>query len=157
MSLGMMLGPVFTSGILVLPDKLPGIIRKVCSFNAFSWFVLLAAAHWGSAVWVGGMGAFLVGMASGMRGVFSLAAITAVSPADKRGVIFGAMNMVAVLSSVVMQWVTGIVIDFFPGKVPGTFTAAGYTAGFSAVSIAMALSLLAFRSLGREPLAPEEE
>lgn len=155
-SMGMMLGPVFTSGILVLPDKLPGIIRKVCSFNVLSWFVLLAAAYWGSAVWIGGMGAFLVGMASGMRGVFSLAAITAVSPPDKRGVIFGAMNMVAVLSSVVMQWMTGVVIDFFPGEVPGTFTSAGYMAGFTAVSIAMVLSLFALRPLGREPLAPEE-
>lgn len=155
-SLGMMLGPIFTSGILVLPEKLPGIIRKACSFNALSWFILLAAAHWGSGVWVGGLAAFLVGVASGMRGVFSLAAITAVSPPDRRGVIFGAMNMTAVLSSVVFQWITGIVIDFFPGEAPGTFTGAGYTAGFLVVSICMALSLLAFRSLGREPFAPEE-
>jgi len=65
------------------------------------------------------------------------------------------MNMTAVLSSVVFQWITGIVIDFFPGEAPGTFTGAGYTAGFLVVSICMALSLLAFRSLGREPFIPE--
>jgi len=94
-------------------------------------------------------------MTSGMRGVFSLAAITAVSPPGERGAVFGAMNMTAVLSAVAFQWGTGIIIDHFPGEAPGTFTAAGYFAGFTVVAVAMAASLLALRPLGREPLAPD--
>ncbi|MBL3539008.1 MFS transporter [Aminivibrio sp.] len=154
-SVGMMLGPVSTGGVVVSPAGLPGIIRKVSAANALSWFLLLAAVGWGGAVWVGGLAAFIVGMTSGMRGVFSLAAITAVSRPGERGAVFGAMNMTAVLSAVVFQWGTGIIIDHFPGGTPGTFTSAGYFAGFTVVACAMAASLLALRPLGREPLAPD--
>jgi MFS family permease len=154
-SVGMMMGPVFTSGVVVSPAGLPGIIRKVSTANAVSWFLLLAATGWGGAVWVGGLAAFTVGMTSGMRGVFSLAAITAVSPPGSRGSVFGAMNMTAVLSAVVFQWGTGIIIDHFPGEAPGTFTAAGYFAGFTVVAFAMAASLFALHPLGREPLVPD--
>jgi len=154
-SVGMMMGPILTSGVVVTPASLPGAMRKVSTANALSWFFLLAAAWWSSAVWVGGLGALVVGMTSGMRGVFSLAAITAISPAGKRGSVFGAMNMTAVLSAVVFQWGTGFIIDHFPGAVPGTFTAGGYFAGFLAVACAMAASLLALKPLGSEPLHPE--
>ena len=66
--------------------------------------------------------------------------------------IFGAMNMIVVLMAVVFQWGTGIIINFFPGGAPGTYTAAGYLAGFSAVFLAMATSLLSLRLLGKDPL-----
>jgi len=151
-SVGMMLGPVLSSGVVVTPASLPGAMRKVSTANALSWFFLLAAAAWSSSVWMGGLAALLVGMTSGMRGVFSLAAITALSPPGERGAVFGAMNMTAVLSAVVFQWGTGFIIDHFPGVVPGTFTAQGYFAAFLAVSCAMTASLLALRPLGNTPL-----
>ena len=156
-SFGMLLGPVFTSAVVVSPEGLPGIMRKVGFVNALSWVLLLWAAWWGRSIELGGVGAFMVGVSSGVRGVFCLASITALSPPAKRGAIFGAMNMTAVLSGVAFQWGTGIIIDFFPGDAPGTFSAHGYLAGFSVVTVAVIASLLSLRPMGREPFVLVEE
>jgi len=100
--------------------------------------------------------ALLLGAITGLRGVFALAGVTALAPAGEKGVVFGAMNMIAVLSAIVFQWGTGIVINRFPAGQPGVYTAEGYFAAFLLVSCAMAASLLALRSLGKEPLRQEE-
>lgn len=151
-SVGMVLGPVFASGKVITPENLPRTIKKASIANVLCWFLLLGTAGGDVPVWSGGIAAFLVGMSSSIRGVFSLAAITAISPPGERGAVFGAMNMTAVLSAVAFQWGTGIVIDHFPGALPGTYTAEGYFAGFTAVVCVMAASLFALRSLGEEPL-----
>lgn len=156
-SFGMLLGPVFTSKVIVSPGRLPGIMRKVGFVNALSWVFLLWAAWWGKSIELGGAGAFMVGVSSGVRGVFCLASITALSPPARRGAIFGAMNMTAVLSGVAFQWGTGIIIDLFPAEAPGAFSAAGYLAGFSAVTLAVIASLLALKPMGREPFILAEE
>jgi len=48
------------------------------------------------------------------------------------------------------------VINRFPAGQPGVYTAEGYFTAFLLVSCAMAASLLALRSLGRDPLRQEE-
>lgn len=156
-SAGMMVGPILSGGVLLSPANLPGIIRFTCYSNALAWFVLLGTTVSGLPVWAGGASAFLLGIATGLRGVFALAGVTALAPAGERGVIFGAMNMVAVLSAVVFQWGTGIVIDCFPAAQPGTYTAEGYFMAFLFVSCAVAISLIFLRGLGKAPLTPEEE
>ncbi len=118
-SAGMMCGPLMVGGVVLSPEKLPRIIRFVSSINAVVWFLLLGVTVSGLPVWVGGAAALLLGAISGLRGVFALAGVTALAPAGEKGVVFGAMNMMAVLSAVVFQWGTGIVIDHFPAGQPG--------------------------------------
>ncbi|SMG22464.1 hypothetical protein [Dethiosulfovibrio salsuginis] len=119
------------------------------------WFILLGSTVSGLPVWAGGAAALLLGAVTGVRGVFALAGVTALAPTEERGVVFGAMNMIAVLSAVIFQWGTGIVIDHFPTTQPGVYTTEGYFTAFLLVSSAIALSLLALRSLGRDPLKGE--
>ena len=57
-----------------------------------------------------------------------------------------------VLTAVVFQWGTGLIINLFPSLAPGVYSAEGYRAGFLAVTGVMALSLLALRMLGKEPM-----
>lgn len=151
-SAGMMIGPLMVGGVVLSPTRLPLLIGAFSSANALAWFILLGTTAYGLPVWTGGAAALLLGAASGARGVFTLAGVTALAPTEERGVVFGAMNMIAVLSAVVFQWGTGIVIDHFPAVQPGTYTADGYFAAFLLVSYAMAASLLAIRSLGKAPL-----
>jgi hypothetical protein len=66
------------------------------------------------------------------------------------------MNMIGVLGIVVFQWGTGVILDHFPGALPGTFTARGYFVSFAAVSIAMAVGLSALRDLGTTPFESGE-
>ncbi len=148
---GGMLGPILTSGIVLTKEHLPRAVRRASIVNALCWFLLLAVVGWGRFLSMAGLVALILGLASGIRGVFSLAAVTACSPSDKRGVIFGAMNMIGVLGIVVFQWGTGVILDHFPGALPGTFTARGYFVSFAAVSIAMAVGLSALRDLGTTP------
>ncbi len=154
-SAGMMCGPLMVGGVVLSPEKLPRIIRFVSSINAVVWFLLLGVTVSGLPVWVGGAAALLLGAISGLRGVFALAGVTALAPAGEKGVVFGAMNMMAVLSAVVFQWGTGIVIDHFPAGQPGVYTAEGYFTAFLLVSCAMAASMLALPTLGKEPLKQE--
>lgn len=156
-SAGMMLGPLMVGGVILSPDKLPRLIGVLSSANALTWFILLGTTAYGLPVWTGGAAALLLGAVSGARGVFTLAGVTALAPTEERGVVFGAMNMIAVLSAVVFQWGTGIVIDHFPAGQPGIYTADGYFTAFLVVSCAMAASLLAIRSLGKEPLKQNQE
>ena len=100
--------------------------------------------------------ALLLGAITGLRGVFALAGVTALAPVGEKGGVFGAMNMIAVLSAVVFQWWTGIVINRFPAGQPGVYTAEGYFTAFLLVSCAMAASLIALRALGTEPLKQGE-
>lgn len=155
-SAGMMCGPLLVGGVVLSPEKLPRIIRSVSLINAAVWFLLLGVTVSGLPIWVGGAAALLLGAVSGLRGVFALAGVTALAPAREKGVVFGAMNMIAVLSAVVFQWGTGIVINRFPAGQPGVYTAQGYFTAFLLVSCVMAASLLALRSLGTEPLKQRE-
>jgi len=154
-SAGMMCVPLMVGGVVLAPEKLPRIIRFVSSINAVVWFLLLGVTVSGLPVWVGGAAALLLGAISGLRGVFALAGVTALAPAGEKGVVFGAMNMMAVLSAVVFQWGTGIVIDHFPAGQPGVYTAEGYFTAFLLVSCAMAASMPALPTLGKEPLKQE--
>ncbi len=151
-SVGMMVGPLLAGSRILTPDALPKIIRKVSFFNVFSWILLMAAVGTGWPVWAGGGAILLVGISSGIRGVFALAGVTALAPKESRGAIFGAMNMTVVLTAVVFQWGTGIIINAFPSVAPGLYSPEGYRAGFFAVTGAMTLSLFALRMLGKEPL-----
>lgn len=151
-SAGMMFGPLMVGGIILSPDKLPRLIGLMSSANAVCWFILLLSTIFGLPVWAGGIAGILLGAVSGVRGVFALAGVTALAPTEERGVVFGAMNMIAVLSAVIFQWGTGIIIDRFPAGQPGVYTTEGYFTAFLIVSCAMATSLLALRSLGRDPL-----
>ena len=155
-SVGMMLGPLMAGGVVLSPEKLPRIIRRVSSLNAVAWLLLLGVTVSGLPVWTGGAAALILGAISGLRGVFALAGVTALAPSREKGVVFGAMNMMAVLSAVVFQWGTGIVIDRFPAGQPGVYTAEGYFTAFLLVSCAMGASLLALPALGKEPLKREE-
>ena len=155
-SVGMMLGPLMAGGVVLSPEKLPRIICRVSSLNAVAWLLLLGVTVSGLPVWTGGAAALILGAISGLRGVFALAGVTALAPAGEKGVVFGAMNMMAVLSAVVFQWGTGIVIDRFPAGQPGVYTAEGYFTAFLLVSCAMGASLLALPALGKEPLKREE-
>jgi len=155
-SAGMMVGPLMIGGVVLSPEKLPLLVRRVSSVNALVWFLLLGTTVSGLPIWAGGAVALLLGAITGLRGVFALAGVTALAPAGEKGVVFGAMNMIAVLSAVVFQWGTGIVINRFPAGQPGVYTAEGYFTAFLLVSCAMAASLLALRSLGREPLKQGE-
>ena len=151
-SFGMMLGPLITGGHIIRPETLPGSIRNVCIGNTLSWGLLFGVVAMGFSLEVAGIATLLVGVTSGMRGVFAMAGVNALARTGNKGAIFGAMNMIVVLMAVVFQWGTGIIINFFPGGAPGTYTAAGYLAGFSAVFLAMATSLLSLRLLGKDPL-----
>ena len=106
------------------------------------------------ASWAGGVAALLLGAITGLRGIFVLAGVTALAPEGEKGVIFGAMNMIAVLSSILFQWGTGVVIDLFPAEHPGVYTAEGYFTAFALVTVSVFLSMLAFRPLGLDPLKP---
>nr|WP_321501510.1 MFS transporter [uncultured Dethiosulfovibrio sp.] len=154
-SAGMMLGPLMAGGVILSPDKLPRLIGFMSSLNSLCWFILLGSTVSGLPVWAGGAAALLLGAVTGVRGVFALAGVTALAPTEERGVVFGAMNMMAVLSAVIFQWGTGIVIDRFPATQPGVYTTEGYFTAFLLVSSATAVSLLALRSLGRDPLKGE--
>lgn len=151
-SVGMMAGPLLGGTIILSPAILPKIIRKVSFLNVFSWVVLMISVGTGLPVWAGGAAIFFVGTTSGLRGVFVLAGVTALAPKESRGVIFGALNMTVVLTAVVFQWGTGLIINLFPSLAPGVYSAEGYRAGFLAVTGVMALSLLALRMLGKEPM-----
>ncbi|NCC97894.1 MAG: hypothetical protein EOM02_13780, partial [Synergistales bacterium] len=85
-------------GVILSPDKLPRLIGVLSSANALTWFILLGTTAYGLPVWTGGAAALLLGAVSGARGVFTLAGVTALAPTEERGVVFGAMNMIAVLS-----------------------------------------------------------
>lgn len=152
---GGMLGPMLTSGIVLTKERLPRAVRRASIANALCWLLLLAVVRWGCSLPLAGLATLVLGLASGVRGVFSLAAVTACSPPDERGVVFGAMNMIGVLGIVVFQWGTGVILDRFPGALPGTFTARGYFVSFAAVSIVMAASLYALRDLGTAPFEPD--
>ncbi len=151
-SVGMIAGPILGGTILLSPEILPKIIRKVSFLNVFSWVVLMIAVGTGLPVWAGGAAILLVGTTSGLRGVFILAGVTALAPKESRGAIFGALNMTVVLMAVVFQWGTGLIINLFPSVAPGVYSPEGYRAGFLAVTGVMVLSLLALRMLGKEPL-----
>lgn len=151
-SAGMMVGPLMIGGVVLSPEKLPLLVRRVSSVNALVWFLLLGTTVSGLPIWSGGAVALLLGAITGLRGVFALAGVTALAPAGEKGVVFGAMNMIAVLSAVVFQWGTGIVINRFPAGQPGVYTAEGYFTAFLLVSCAMAASMLALPTLGKEPL-----
>ena len=151
-SVGMIAGPLLGGTMILTPSILPKIIRKVSFINVFSWIVLMAVVGMGLPVWAGGAAIFLVGTASGLRGVFVLAGVTGLAPKESRGAIFGALNMTVVLTAVVFQWGTGLIINLYPSLAPGVYSPEGYRAGFLAVTAAMALSLLALRMLGKEPL-----
>ncbi|NLB83072.1 MAG: hypothetical protein GX791_02370, partial [Synergistaceae bacterium] len=117
-----------------------------------SWVVLMTVVGAALPVWAGGAAILLVGISSGIRGVFVLAGVTALAPKESRGAIFGAMNMTVVLTAVVFQWGTGLIINLYPSLAPGVYPPEGYRAGFLAVTGAMGLSLLVLRMLGKEPL-----
>jgi hypothetical protein len=126
----------------------------VITVNSFAWVLLLAVVWFAMPVWAGGVAALLLGAITGLRGIFVLAGVTALAPEGEKGVIFGAMNMVAVLSSILFQWGTGVVIDLFPAEHPGVYTAEGYFTAFVLVTVSVFLSMLAFRPLGLDPLKP---
>ena len=151
-SVGMIVGPLLGGTMILTPSILPKIIRKVSFFNVLSWVVLMAVVGTGLPIWAGGAAIFLVGTSSGLRGVFVLAGVTALAPKESRGAIFGALNMTAVLTAVVFQWGTGLIINLYPSLAPGVYPPEGYRAGFLAVTGAMILSLLVLRMFGKEPL-----
>jgi len=153
-SVGMMVGPLMAGGVVLTPERLPRIIRSVITVNSFAWVLLLAVVWFAMPVWAGGVAALLLGAITGLRGIFVLAGVTALAPEGEKGVIFGAMNMVAVLSSILFQWGTGVVIDLFPAEHPGVYTAEGYFTAFVLVTVSVFLSMLAFRPLGLDPLKP---
>jgi MFS family permease len=156
-SVGLMCGPLLAGRVVLSPENLPLIVRRVSIVNALTWFLLLGTTVAGLPVWTGGIAAFCVGVASGLRVVFSLAGITALTRKGEKGVVFGAMNLIAVFTGVVFQWGSGFVIDFFPGALPGTYSAQGYFAAFLAVAFMMTTSLSALPMLGRAPLNQSEE
>ncbi len=151
-SVGMMFGPLLAGNIVPTPETLPGIIRRVSFMNVLVWFLLLGTTVSGLPVWAGGIAAFGVGLVSGVRLVFAMAGVTALTRKGEKGVFFGSMNMIAIFAAVLFQWGTGIIIDRFPAALPGTYTAEGYFAAFAAVACAMSASLLALPMFGREPL-----
>jgi MFS family permease len=151
-SFGMMLGPLISGGRIIRPETLPGTIRNVCIGNTLAWAILFGVVAAGLPLQIAGIATLLVGVSSGMRGVFAMAGVNALSGKGNNGAIFGAMNMIVVLMAVVFQWGTGVIINFFPAAVPGTYTASGYLAGFGVVLIAMATSLFSLRLVGKRPL-----
>ena len=151
-SVGMMFGPVLTAGMAITPAGLPGAIRRACTANALSWLILLGVVATRLSISAAGGAAFLVGITSGFRGVFAMAGVTSLAKKGQKGAVFGAMNMMVVLTAVIFQWGTGLIINWFPGPAAGTYDASGYMAAFLAVSAAMGVSLLSFRMLGRTPM-----
>lgn len=153
-SVGMMVGPLLIGGVVITPERLPVVIRKAISLNSVVWFVLLGVVYLACPVWAGGVAALVLGAVTGLRGIFVLAGVTALVPPGEKGVVFGAMNMLAVFATIVAQWGSGVIIDLFPTARPGVYTEEGYFAAFLLVALSLALSMLAFRPLGLEPLRP---
>ncbi len=156
-SVGMMVGPLLAGGIVITPERLPITIRKTIALNSVVWFVLLGVVYLACPVWVGGVAALALGAATGLRGIFVLAGVTALTPPEEKGVVFGAMNMIAVFSTILSQWLSGVIIDLFPTARPGVYTEEGYFAAFLLVACVLSLSMLVFRPLGLEPLKAREE
>jgi hypothetical protein len=84
----------------------------------------------------------LIGYSSGLLMVHTMTGVNEIAPAGQTGSVYGLVNGIFFMGVIVCQSLTGFILDFFPGSLPGTYTPQGFLAAFAGIVAVMLASLI---------------
>lgn len=139
-SVGLVVGSPLGARVTYLVDGRGRRLAFLLAVLCLLWGVYMGVSlKDGSAPWMGVAG-FLIGLLSGIVFVFCGSTIKMLAPPGKAGAVIGTANMLIILTLVLFQTVTGLIIDRFPGALPGVYLNRGYIAAFVPVLLSIVLS-----------------